>query len=71
MSKEKLREAIDAIAHVIDKHQGRLTRVLAAARAYACERCGGRRLIDNGTLGGMAICPDCAEWRRIADGGEG
>jgi late competence protein required for DNA uptake (superfamily II DNA/RNA helicase) len=76
MSREKLREAIEIYWHVTeDFPNGPLARVIAAAKAYACERCGGtgaeKRFSDDAGLSyhHCVLCPDCAEFRRIADGG--
>jgi DNA-directed RNA polymerase subunit RPC12/RpoP len=46
-----------------------LIAIMAAARAYACERCGGHGL-DYDAVDMPYACPDCADYRKIADGGE-
>lgn len=76
MSKEKLREAIAYIECVhIDgpsweEKENAMKIILAAARAYACERCEGTGTIVDDWWLGYTTCPDCKESRKIADGGE-
>ncbi len=79
MSREKLREAIGDWSQYADEafrgNEG-LKVLVAAARAYACERCeDGFVLKDESELEvGFTTCwkpcPDCADYRKIADGGE-
>lgn len=84
MSRETLRNAIEdtefevrngEAGFCLDKEKAE--RVIAAARAYACERCGGRGTVrepltdDFPPRFGPVPCPDCFRWRLIADGGEG
>ncbi len=76
MDRTKLREAIVGISehddvltmNEVDHRDFRM--VVAAACAYACERCGGTGHDVDTFWMGYITCPDCAEFRRIADGGE-
>lgn len=83
MSKDRLKEAITTIEEML-RNSDKIARVVldtdrlnalamlaAAARAYACERCKGTGKTRDEFDGICHLCPDCAEWRRIADGGEG
>ncbi len=77
MSREKVREAIGDVERWISAlTDGRslvdeeTCRTIAAARAYACERCGGcGSIVDDCGLR-ATHCPDCADYRKIAGGGE-
>lgn len=76
MDRTKLRESIVDIDKWFESdwetldRQVAMNKVLAAARAYACERCGGTGHDVDTFWMGYITCPDCAEFRRIADGGE-
>ena len=68
---EKLKAAIEVMAKLdsplapdyVRQHMGI---VLAAARAYACERCGGTGEIGNTEYLGDD-CPECKKDREVAD----
>lgn len=72
MDRTKLREAIEywkAFTEPGWMGGSSLRLVHAAACAYACERCGGTGESVDFVTGEGVPCPDCAGFRRIADGG--
>lgn len=66
-----LRNAIDyyddGVSLISEQADKWVQKLVAAARVYLCSRCDGKdEFFHNGKL--VSPCPECVEWRRIADG---
>lgn len=76
MASEKLKEAIEVLDEIAKRNDPhwlgyRISVVLAAARAYACEECGGSgRILEEcrGSMVGSYPCCYCKADREVADG---
>lgn len=73
MPKLTLSEAIAAVSWKLecsrdsfDDYRRELNLLLAAAKAFACERCGGNGWTLDRILMTYEDCPACAEFRRVA-----
>ena len=69
MHKVTLSEAIEDMDNAfkfapLRNYETQIVLILAAAKAFACERCNGEGVYDTGS--DIFDCPECAEFRKIA-----